>query len=90
MPSDTLTIIDHRTGQQHEIAISQGGIRALDLRRIRTSPDDFGLMTYDPGFANTACCRSAITFIDGDRGILWYRGYPIAEIAERKTFMETA
>jgi citrate synthase len=87
---ETLTITDNRNGKQYEVPIEQGTIRALDLRRIRIGPDDFGLMTYDPAFMNTAACRSAITFIDGDRGVLLYRGYPIEQLAERSDFLETA
>src|SRR5215212_8435292 len=87
---DTLTITDNRTGKAYEIPISQGTIKAIDLRQIRTGDDDFGLMTYDPAFMNTAACRSAITFIDGDKGILEYRGYPIEEIADKATFLEVA
>jgi citrate synthase len=88
--ADSLTITDNRTGKQYEIPIDDGAIRAMDLRQIRTSPDDFGLMTYDPAFQNTAACRSRITFIDGDRGILRYRGYPIEQLAEQSTYLETA
>ena len=77
MPQDTLTITDNRTGQNYTVPIENGTIRAMDLRKIKTGPEDFGLMTYDPAFMNTASCRSAITYIDGDRGILRYRGYPI-------------
>ena len=88
--ADSLTITDNRTGQQYEIRIVDGAIRAMDLRQIRTSPDDFGLMTYDPAFQNTAACRSRITFIDGDRGILRYCGYPIEQLAERSTYLEAA
>src|SRR5690348_15285623 len=88
--SDTLTITDNRTGKQYEVPIHDGAIRAMDLRQIRTGADDFGLMTYDPAFQNTAACRSRITFIDGDKGILLYRGYPIEQIAEHATFLETA
>src|SRR5215212_9694597 len=87
---DTLTITDNRTGKAYEIPISQGTIKAIDLRQIKTGDDDFGLMTYDPAFMNTASCRSAITFIDGDKGILEYRGYPIEELAEKSTYLETA
>ncbi|HWP99767.1 MAG TPA: citrate synthase [Vicinamibacterales bacterium] len=87
---DTLTIIDNRTGRQYEIPIQDGTIRAMDLRQIRTGPDDFGLMTYDPAFQNTAACRSSITFIDGERGVLLYRGYPIEQLAEHSDFLETA
>jgi citrate synthase len=88
--ADTLTITDNRTGKQYEIPIEQGAIRAMDLRQIRTAPEDFGLMTYDPAFQNTASCRSRITFIDGDKGILLYRGYPIEQLAEQSTYLETA
>jgi citrate synthase len=87
---DTLTITDNRTGKQYEVPIEQGAIRAMDLRQIRTSPDDFGLMTYDPAFQNTAACRSRITYIDGEKGILLYRGYPIEQLAEHSTYLETA
>jgi citrate synthase len=90
LATDTLTIIDNRTGKTHEIPIKEGTIRALDLRQIKTGPDDFGLMTYDPAFMNTAACRSAITYIDGDKGILEYRGYPIEQLAEKSTYLETA
>jgi citrate synthase len=88
--ADTLTITDNRTGKQYELSIEHGTIRAMDLRQIRTSPDDFGLMTYDPAFQNTAACRSRITYIDGDKGILLYRGYPIEQLAEHSTYLETA
>jgi len=88
--AETLTIKDNRTGKTYELPIEQGAIKAMDLRQIRTSPDDFGLMTYDPAFQNTAACRSHITFIDGDKGILEYRGYPIEQLAEHSTFLETA
>ena len=87
---DTLTITDNRTGKQYEVPISDGTIRALDLRQIKVDPDEFGLMTYDPAFQNTASCKSRITFIDGDKGILRYRGYPIEQLAEKSTFVETA
>src|SRR6202049_4785900 len=88
--ADTLSIVDNRTGQKAERPIEDGTIRAMDLRQIKVAPDDFGLMTYDPAFMNTAACRSAITFIDGDKGILEYRGYPIEQLAERSTYLETA
>jgi len=88
--TDTLTIVDNRTGKKYEVPIQDGTIRAMDLRQIRTGPEDFGLMTYDPAFMNTANCRSAITFIDGDRGVLLYRGYPIEQLAEHSNFLETA
>jgi citrate synthase len=90
MGGNSLTVTDNRTGKVYELAIEQGAIRATDLRRIKVSDDDFGLMAYDPAFMNTAACRSAITYIDGDRGILRYRGYPIETLAERSTFLETA
>jgi citrate synthase len=90
MPADTLTIVDNRTGKTYEIPVQDGTIRAADLRQIKTGADDFGLMSYDPAFTNTAACRSAVSFIDGDKGILRYRGYPIEELAERSSFLETA
>jgi citrate synthase len=88
--ADTLTITDNRTGKQYELPISEGTVRAMDLRKIKVSDDDFGLMTYDPAFQNTASCRSSITYIDGDKGILEYRGYPIDQLAEHSTYLETA
>jgi citrate synthase len=90
MPQDTLTITDNRTGQSYTLPVENGTIRAMDLRKIKTGPEDFGLMTYDPAFMNTASCRSAITFIDGDKGILRYRGYPIDVLAEHCTYLEVA
>ena len=90
MPSNTLTITDNRNAKNYELPIENGTIRAMDLRKIKTGPDDFGLMTYDPAFMNTASCESSITFIDGDRGILRYRGYPIEVLAEHCTFLEVA
>lgn len=90
MPQDSLTITDNRTGQSYTLPIEKGTIRAMDLRKIKTGPEDFGLMTYDPAFMNTASCRSSITYIDGDRGILRYRGYPIEVLAEHCTFLEVA
>jgi citrate synthase len=90
MARDSLTVVDNRTGKTYEIPIVDGAIRATDLRQIKTSPTDFGLLSYDPAFMNTASTRSAITFIDGDAGILWYRGYPIEQLAERSTFLEVA
>jgi citrate synthase len=90
MPNEKLTLIDQRTNATYEIPLHNGNIRAMDLRQIKTSPDDFGVMSYDPAFLNTASCRSAITFIDGDKGILRYRGYPIEQLAERCTFLEVA
>ena len=88
--SDTLTITDNRTGQTYEVPIEEGAIRATALRQFKLDPEDFGLLSYDPAFLATASTRSAITFIDGDRGILRYRGYPIEQLAERSTYLETA
>ena len=88
--ADTLTITDNRTGKTYEVPIADGTIRATDLRQIRADADDGGLATYDPAFMNTAACRSRITFIDGERGILEYRGYPIEQLAEKSTYLETA
>ncbi|MCM2314418.1 MAG: citrate synthase [Thermoanaerobaculia bacterium] len=90
MSRETLTITDNRTGKVYEVPIAEGTIKATDLRRIKTGDDDFGLMTYDPAFMNTASCRSAITYIDGDKGILEYRGYPIEQLAEKATYLECA
>src|SRR5436853_1566919 len=95
-PTGTLEIKDSRTAKTYSVQVMQGGVegdtatRAMDLRQIKTAPDEFGLMTYDPAFMNTASCKSAITFIDGDRGILRYRGYPIEQLAEKSTFLEVA
>ncbi|HET7405682.1 MAG TPA: citrate synthase [Mycobacteriales bacterium] len=86
----TLTVTDNRTGRTYELPIADGTIRAIDLRQIKTGDDDFGLMAYDPGFSNTASARSAITYIDGDAGILRYRGYPIEELAEKRSFLDVA
>jgi citrate synthase len=92
----TLEIKDSRTDKTYSVQILQGGVegdtatRAMDLRQIKTSPDEFGMMTYDPAFMNTASCKSAITFIDGDKGILRYRGYPIEQLADKSTFLEVA
>ena len=90
MDNDTLTIIDNRTNQSYTIPIYRGTVRAMDFRQIKTGPDDFGLMTYDPAFMNTSACTSAITFLDGDKGILRYRGYPIEQLAEHCSFLEVA
>src|SRR5579863_804360 len=87
---DTLTIIDNRNGRQYEIPIKNDTIRAMDLRQIKINDSDFGMMSYDPSFANTASCSSKITFIDGDQGILRYRGYSIEELAEKSSYLETA
>jgi citrate synthase len=88
--AETLTITDNRTGASYELAIEDGTIRATDLRQIKVDGEDFGLMTYDPAFMNTASCRSAVTYLDGDAGILRYRGYPIEQLAERSSFLEVA
>src|SRR4249919_3626512 len=88
--SDTLTVTDNRTGKSYELPIQDGTIRATDLRQIKTGPEDFGLMTYDPAFLNTASCTSRITYIDGEKGILRYRGYPIEVLAEKCNYMEVA
>jgi citrate synthase len=90
VPKDTLTLTDNRTGKSYEVPIADGTIKAMDLRQVKVAEDDFGLMTYDPAFLNTAACRSAITFIDGDKGILRYRGYPIEQLAEQASFLEVA
>ncbi len=90
MSRETLNITDNRTGKSYEIPIKNDTIRALDLRQIKVKAEDFGMVSYDPAFANTASCISRITFIDGDKGILHYRGYPIEELAERSTYLETA
>jgi len=88
--AEALTITDHRTGRVYEVPIADGTIRAIDLRQIKVNPEDFGLMSYDPAFMNTASCKSRITFIDGDKGILRYRGYPIEQLAENCTYLEVA
>ncbi|HMA46295.1 MAG TPA: citrate synthase, partial [Frankiaceae bacterium] len=88
--TETLTITDNRTGATYEVPIRDGAIRAAALRDVKVDPDDFGLLGYDPALGNTATCRSAITFIDGERGVLRYRGYPVAELAERSSFLEVA
>jgi citrate synthase len=90
MSSETLTITDNRTGKQYDVPIENGTIKAMDLRQIKASDEDFGLMTYDPAFMNTASCKSRITFIDGDKGILEYRGYPIDQLAEQSNYLEVA
>ena len=90
MHSDSLTITDNRTGKAYTLPIANGAIRAMDLRQIRTGPEDFGLLSYDPAFTNTASTVSRITEIDGDQGILRYRGYPIEELAERSNYLEVA
>src|SRR5881394_4445099 len=90
MSEQTLTVTDNRTGKSYMLPIAHGTVRAMDLRQIKTDADDFGLMTYDPALMNTASTKSAITFIDGDKGILEYRGYPVEQLAERCNFLEVA
>ncbi|MBI3911688.1 MAG: citrate (Si)-synthase, partial [Armatimonadetes bacterium] len=90
MASDILRVTDERTGKVYEIPIVHGAIRAMDVRKIKVSEEDFGLISYDPAFMNTASCQSKITLIDGDKGILRYRGYPIEQLAERCTYLEVA
>ena len=90
MSEQRLTITDDRTGKSYKLPIENGTVRAMDLRQIKTDADDFGLMTYDPALMNTASTKSAITFIDGDKGILEYRGYPVEQLAERCNFLEVA
>ena len=90
MPKNALTITDQRNDKTYEAPVELGTIRAMDLRKIKTDPEDFGLMTYDPAFMNTACCKSTITFIDGDKGILRYRGYDIEALAEKCTYLQVA
>jgi citrate synthase len=89
-PRDTVTIVDNRTGASYELQITDGTLRGLDLRQIKSSEQDFGLMVYDPGYANVAACRSAVTYLDGEKGILQYRGYPIEQLAEHSTYLEVA
>src|SRR6267142_2586945 len=90
MTRDTVTVTDNRTGKTYELPITNDTIHAIDLRQIKVKPDDFGMMSYDPAFSNTALCQSKITYIDGDKGILRYRGYSIEELAEKSTYLETA
>ena len=90
MENETLTVTDNRTGKTYTIPFDKGNIRTMDLRQIKKDAEDFGVMGYDPAFMNTASCRSSITFIDGDKGILQYRGYPIEELAENATFLEVS
>src|ERR687893_1154320 len=87
---DTLTVTDNRTGKTYEVEITDGTVKAMDFRQMKVDEDDFGLMTYDPAYTNTASARSAITFIDGDKGILEYRGYPIEQLAEQSCYLEVA
>jgi citrate synthase len=86
----TLTVVDNRTGRSYELPITDGTVRSTDLRQIKVSDDDFGLMAYDPAYMNTASCRSAITYLDGEAGVLEYRGYPIEQLAEHSTYLEVA
>ena len=90
MPKDTLSVTDNRTGKTYELAIDNDTIKATDLRQIRVKDEDFGMMSYDPAFGNTASCKSRVTFIDGEKGILRYRGYPIEELAKKSDFLEVA
>jgi len=90
MAKESLTVIDNRSGRRFEVPIENGAIRATDLQQIRVTPDEPGLVSYDPAFMNTASCKSRITYIDGDKGVLLYRGYPIEQLAERSNFLETA
>lgn len=90
MSSNSLTITDNRTGETYEVPIQDETINAIDLRKIKVQQDEFGMMTYDPGFTNTASCKSRITYIDGDKGILEYRGYPIEQLAEQSNFLEVS
>ncbi len=87
---ETLTVTDNRTGETYELPIEDGTIRAMDLRAIKVDDEDFGVMAYDPAFMNTASCRSAITYLDGEAGVLEYRGYPIDQLAEHSTYLEVA
>src|SRR6202167_4796098 len=87
---ESLSVTDNRTGSTYELPVTDGTVRAMDLRQIKTGEDDFGLMAYDPAYTNTASCRSAITFIDGEAGILQHRGYPIEQLCEHSTYLEVA
>src|ERR1700722_19899935 len=88
--ADTLTVTDNRTGRSYELPITDNTVRATDLRQIKVDPDEFGMLSYDPAFMNTASCRSAITYIDGEAGILQHRGYPIEQLCEHSTYLEVA
>jgi citrate synthase len=90
MTHETLTITDNRTGKSYELPITHDTIRAMDLRQIKVQDDDFGMMSYDPAFKNTASTKSSITYIDGDKGVLQYRGYSIEQLAEQSTYLEVA
>src|SRR5215208_5316843 len=87
---ETLSVTDNRTGESYELEVTDGTVRAMDLRGIKVSDDDFGLMAYDPAYTNTASCRSAITYIDGEAGILQHQGYPIEQLCEHSTYLEVA
>src|SRR5919205_3502655 len=87
---NTLSITDNRTGQTYDVEVTDGTVRAMDFRQIKVSEDDFGLMSYDPAFTNTASCRSAITYIDGEAGVLEHRGYPIEQLCEKSSYLEVA
>jgi citrate synthase len=89
-PRETVTVVDNRTGRSYELPVEDGTLKGLDFRQIKTDDEDFGLMVYDPGYANVASCRSAVTYLDGDKGILQYRGYPIQDLAERSSYLEVA
>src|SRR6188472_3656774 len=88
--ADTLTVTDNRTGEIYEVPVTDGTVKAMVFRQVKVDEDDFGLMTYDPAFTNTASTRSEITFLDGEAGVLEYRGYPIEQLAERSTYLEVA
>ena len=90
MPENSLTVTDNRTGKTYTIPVDKGTVRAMDFRQIKVDPDEFGMMTYDPAFTNTVSCQSRITLIDGDKGILRYRGYDIEELAENCTYLQVA
>ena len=87
---DTLSVTDNRTGETYEVEIKDGTVKAMDFRQVKVSEDDFGLMTYDPAFTNTAACRSEITFIDGEQGVLQHRGYSIEDLTEHSSYLEVA
>ena len=87
---ESLTVTDNRTGDTYELEVTDGTVKAMDFRQMKASADDFGLMTYDPAFTNTAACRSAVCFIDGEKGVLEYRGYPIEQLCERSSYLEVA
>ena len=88
--TESLAIKDNRTGRGYDVEIEEGTVRSMGLRQVKVDEDDFGLMTYDPGYSNTASCRSAITYIDGEKGILQHRGIPIEQLCERSSYLEVA